>query len=113
MNLRKAHTVLVYPNMRLGLAFLAAKAVLPTALGYGFGFGFTQQNGQERLLGSSFGFPGTDQTFDYVVSTTMATSRPSSSCMPLTGIIFRLLVEVLQAWWSPSAWLRTLTSLLQ
>ena len=30
--------------------------------------GYTQINGQTRLLGSSFGVPGTNATFDYVVS---------------------------------------------
>lgn len=31
-------------------------------------FGCWTLNGQERLLGSSFGFPGANATFDYVVS---------------------------------------------
>ena len=35
--------------------------------GLGFGYGNSQENGREKLLSSSFGFPGTDQTFDYVV----------------------------------------------
>ena len=30
--------------------------------------GYTQSNGQSRLLGSSFGVPGINTTFDYVVS---------------------------------------------
>ncbi|KAF2230133.1 hypothetical protein EV356DRAFT_352071 [Viridothelium virens] len=45
---------------------------LPAALskevgGLGFGSGYTHQNGIGRLLGSSFGFPGTNVTIDYVV----------------------------------------------
>ena len=30
--------------------------------------GYTQLGSQTRLLGSSFGLPGTNATFDYVVS---------------------------------------------
>ena len=53
--------------MRAMIFVLNFVGFLGETRGQGFGFGYSQQNGNERLLGSSFGFPGTDQTFDYVV----------------------------------------------
>lgn len=50
--------------MRVGLACGTGLALLPQVLAQ---FGYTIQNGRTRLLGSSFGFPGVNQTFDYVV----------------------------------------------
>ena len=42
-------------------------ALLSRTQGLGFGFGYSQQDGHERLLGTSFGVPGNDRIFDYVV----------------------------------------------
>lgn len=39
--------------------------------------GYSQINGQTRLLGSSFGILGTNATFDYVVSVTLGISIQS------------------------------------
>ena len=47
---------------------LEATALFPLVIGLGFGPRYSQQRGSERLRGSSFGFPGTDAKFDYVVS---------------------------------------------
>lgn len=44
-------------------------------------FGFSQDDGQTRLLGSSFGIPGVSRTYDYVVRN-IATALPFLS--PLT-----------------------------
>ena len=47
---------------------ISAVLLLSETLVLGSGSVFEQPNGNERLLGSSFGFPGRDETFDYVVS---------------------------------------------
>ena len=58
------HQLLV--AMRVSL-IVTTVALLSRADGLGFEYGYSQENGREKLLSSSFGFPGTDQTFDYVV----------------------------------------------
>lgn len=40
--------------------------------------GSAQQNEERRLLGSSYGFPGTDQAFDYVVGCLLRKTRQRS-----------------------------------
>jgi hypothetical protein len=54
--------------MRAAFLTAAVVALLPGTRSLAFGSGYYEHNGQERLLGSSFGFPGSDKTFDYVVS---------------------------------------------
>lgn len=39
-------------------------------------FGFTQQNGRTRLVGSSFGVLGINATFDYVVRDLASRRQP-------------------------------------
>lgn len=47
-------------------------------------FGSWTLNGQDKLLGSSFGFPGANATFDYVVSLCRAIKTGIfPSCVPM------------------------------
>lgn len=64
--------------MRFALFAIGAAALLPKIHVLGSEFGYSQKNGQEKLLGSSFGFPGTSKTFDYVVSL----PAPIQNCFP-------------------------------
>ena len=50
----------------LGAALVATQVTIPS---------YRQVGGQTRLLGSSFGVPGTNATFDYVVRTHCHTQR--------------------------------------
>ncbi|KAL8901139.1 MAG: hypothetical protein Q9207_005342, partial [Kuettlingeria erythrocarpa] len=47
--------------------FTVVACLLCKTLAQGFGPGFSQANGKTKLLASSFGDPGVEQTFDYVV----------------------------------------------
>ena len=50
--------------MHLYSILLGTTIVVPQVLGQ---HGYTRNNGRTRLYGSSFGTPGTDKSFDYVV----------------------------------------------
>ncbi len=61
---------------------LFARAAIP---------GYTQVNGVTRLLGSSFGVPGLNLTFDYVVSTYADTYPPATKTITHWSL--------LDCWW--------------
>ena len=53
-----AHSAFLFLEV-LAYLLVSANAAIP---------GYVQSNGRTRLLGSSFGVPGVNTTFDYVVS---------------------------------------------